>query len=101
MRATLTAIVLSIVGDAACAQSANEAIKGLEACFEAASVANSICSTTNDPVQGVDCFQKARAAQLECFQHVPSRRPTASAAPEISTGTVSPATPPGTVRPEM
>jgi hypothetical protein len=101
MRATLTAIVLAIVGDAACAQSANEAIKGLEASFEAASVANSICSTTNDQVQGLDCFQKARAAHLECLQHVPSRRSAASAAPEISTGAVSPATPPGTVRPEM
>jgi hypothetical protein len=101
MRATLTAIVLSIVGDAACAQSANEAIRGLEACFEATSVANSICSTTKDQVQGLDCFQKARAAHLECLQHVPSRRPAASAAPEISTGAVSPTTPPGTVRPEM
>ena len=101
MRATLTAIVLAIVGDAACAQSANEAIKGLEACFEATSAANSICSTTKDQVQGLDCFQKARAAHLECLQHVPSRRSGASAAPEISTGIVSPAKPTGAIPPEM
>jgi hypothetical protein len=102
MRATLTAIVLSIVGSGACAQPANEGIKGLESCFQAARLADAICSNAaND--QRLDCFQKARAAQLECLQHVPlglSAGPPA--APEIpTTGTVSPTTPPATVRPEM
>jgi hypothetical protein len=102
MRATLTAIVLSIVGSGACAQPANEGIKGLESCFQAARLADAICSTAaND--QRLDCFQKARAAQLECLQHVPlglSAGPPA--APEIpTTGTVWPTTPPATVRPEM
>jgi hypothetical protein len=101
MRATLTAIVLSIVGGGACAQPANEAIKGLESCFQAARLADAICSNAaND--QRLDCFQKARAAQLECLQHVPSGMSAGSAAPEIpTTGIVSPATPAGTVRPEM
>jgi hypothetical protein len=104
MRATLTGIVLSIVGGGACAQPANQAIKGLESCFQVARLADAICSNaTNDPVQRLDCFQKARAAQLECLQHVPlglSAGPPA--APEIpTTGTVSPTTPPATVRPEM
>jgi hypothetical protein len=102
MRATLTTIALSIVGGGACAQPANEGIKGLESCFQAARLADAICSNaTND--QRLDCFQKARAAQLECLQHVPlglSAGPPA--APEIpTTGTVSPTTPPATVRPEM
>jgi hypothetical protein len=103
MRATLPAIVLSIVGGAACAQPANEAIKGLESCFQGARLADTICSNaTNNPVQRLDCFQKARAAQLECLQHVPSGMSAGSEAPEIPTaGTVSPATPPGTVRSEM
>jgi hypothetical protein len=103
MRATLTTIVLSIIGGAACAQPANEAIKGLESCFQVARLADTICSNaTNSPVQRLDCFQKARAAQLECLQHVPSGMSAGSAAPEIpTTGIVSPATPPGTVRPEM
>jgi hypothetical protein len=103
MRATLTAIVLSIVGGAACAQPANEAIKGLESCFQGARLADTICSNaTNNPVQRLDCFQKARAAQLECLQHVPSGMSAGFATPEIPTaGNASPATPPGTVRPEM
>jgi hypothetical protein len=103
MRATLTTIVLSIIGGAACAQPANEAIKGLESCFQVARLADTICSNaTNSPVQRLDCFQKARAAQLECLQHVPSGMSAGSAAPEIpTTGIVSPATPPGIVRPEM
>jgi hypothetical protein len=102
MRATRTGIVLSIVGGAACAQPANEAIKGLESCFQVARLADAICSNaTNDPVQRLDCFQKARAAQLECLQHLPLMS-AGPAAPEIpSTGTVSPTTPPGTVQPEM
>jgi hypothetical protein len=98
MRATLTGIVLSIVGGGACAQPANQAIKGLESCFQVARLADAICSNaTNDPVQRLDCFQKARAAQLECLQHVMSAGPAAPETP--TTGTVSPATP--TVRPEM
>jgi hypothetical protein len=102
MRATLTAIALSIVGGGACAQPANEGIKGLESCFQAARLADAICSNARND-QRLDCFQKARAAQLECLQHVPlglSAGPPA--APEIpTTGTVSPTTPPATVRPEM
>jgi hypothetical protein len=103
MRTPLTAIVLSIVGGAACAQSANEGIKGLESCFQAARLADAICSNaTNDAVQRLDCFRKARAAQLECLEHVPSGTSAGSAAPEIpTTGIVSPATPPRTARPEM
>jgi hypothetical protein len=68
--AALTAAVLSMIGGAACAQ--NEGIKGLESCSRAARQAGDVCSNpTNDPVQRLDCLQKARAAQLECLQHVP------------------------------
>jgi hypothetical protein len=99
MRATPIATVLSIVGGAAFAQPANEAITGLEACFQAARLVDSICSNaTNGPVQRLDCFQKGQATHLECLQHVLS---AGSAASETRTGTVSPATPAGTVRSEM
>jgi hypothetical protein len=102
MRAPLIAIVFSIVGGAVCAQPANEGIKGLESCFQVARLADAICSNpANDPVQRLDCFQKARAAQLECLEHVPSGMSAGSAAPEMPTGTVSPEMPPGTVPPEL
>jgi hypothetical protein len=100
MRAKLTAAVLSIVGGASCAQAENEGIKGLESCFQAARLADAICSNaTNDPIPRLDCFQKARAAQLECLQHVPLGMSAGSAAPETPAAAVSPA--PGTVRPEV
>jgi hypothetical protein len=68
--AALTAAVLSMICGGACAQ--NEGIKGLESCSRAARQADDICSNpTNDPVQRLDCLKKARAAQLECLQHVP------------------------------
>src|SRR5450631_2911358 len=99
MRATPIATVLLIVGGTAFAQPANKAITGLEACFQAARLVDSICSNaTNGPVQRLDCFQKGQAAHLECLQHVLS---AGSAASETPTGTVSPATPAGTVQSEM
>src|ERR1019366_7002513 len=102
MRAPLIAIVFSIVGGAVCAQPANEGIKGLESCFQVARLADAICSNpANDPVQRLDCFQKARAAQLECLEHVPSGMSAGSAAPEVPTGSVSPGMPAGTVPSEM
>jgi len=100
IRATLIATVLSIVGGATCAQAANEGIKGLELCFQAAHIADAICSNpTNDPVRRMDCFQKARAAQLECLQHVPLGMSAGPEPPGNPSDTASPA--PGTVRPEM
>jgi hypothetical protein len=82
MRVIFTAALLSIAGGA-CAQGANEGIKGLEACFQAARLADTICaSPANDSVQRLDCFQKARTAQLECLQHVPSGMSADPKAPE-------------------
>ena len=47
---------------------------------------------TNDPVQRLDCFQKARAAQLECLQHVPLGMSAGPAVTEIPSGPAPPAT---------
>jgi hypothetical protein len=81
--------VFSIVGGAALAQPANEEIKGLESCFQAARLADAICSNSaNGPVQRLDCFQKARAAQLECLENVASGMAAGPTLPEHPSGTV-------------
>ena len=41
---------------------------------------------SNVPAQQVDCFEQARAAQLECLQHVPSGNSARAAPPEPSSG---------------
>ena len=101
MRAPLIAIVLSSVGGAVCAQPANETVTDLESCFQSARRADSICSNLpNDAVQRLDCFQKARTAQLECLRRVPPPASDASAAAEKSTGTGSIELPAATVLPD-
>ena len=100
MRAPLIAIVLSSVGGAVCAQPANETVTDLESCFQSARRADSICSNLpNDAVQRLDCFQKARTAQLECLRRVPPPASDASAA-EKRAGTGSIELPAATVLPD-
>jgi len=87
MRTSTIAIALSMVSGAACAQSASSGLAGLESCFKAARLSDAICmNLSNAPAQQVDCFEKARAAQLECLQHVPSGSAAQSAPPERPTG---------------
>jgi hypothetical protein len=87
MRTPTIAIALSMVGGAALAQSASSGLVGLESCFKAARLSDAICmNLSNAPAQQVDCFEKARAAQLECLQHVPSGSSAQSAPPERPTG---------------
>jgi hypothetical protein len=101
MRAPLIAIVLSSVGGAVCAQPANETVTDLESCFQSARRADSICSNLpNDAVQRLDCFQKARTAQLECLRRVPPPASDASAAAEKRAGTGSIELPAATVLPD-
>jgi hypothetical protein len=93
-RSALVTVVFSIMGGAALAQPANEQIRGLESCFQAARLADAICSNSaNGPVQRVDCFQKARAAQLECLENVASGMAAGPALPENPSGTVPTAAP--------
>lgn len=102
MRTFTIAIALSIVGGAACAQSANSGLEGLESCFQAARLSDAICmNLSNVPAQQVDCFQKARAAQLECLQHVPLGTSARSAPPEAPTGTDASQAPRGLVQSDM
>src|SRR6266850_1822367 len=101
MRAPLVAIVLSSVGGAVCAQSADEGFKKLETCFQLDRAADAICS---DPKKGaaerLDCRQKARTVQLECLEHVfPGG--SAGSVPEMTLRTVSPEMTTGTGSPDV
>jgi hypothetical protein len=90
MRASLIAVVLSSVGGAVCAQTANETVAGLESCFQSARRADSVCSNLpNDAVQRLDCLQKARTAQLECLRHVPPPTSDAFAAAQKPAATAA------------
>ena len=87
IRTSTIAVALSMVGGAAWAQSASSGLAGLESCFKAARLSDAICmNLSNAPAQQVDCFEKARAAQLECLQHVPSGSSAQSAPPEGPAG---------------
>jgi hypothetical protein len=87
MRTSTIAMALSMVGGAAFAQSPSSGLAGLESCFKAARLSDAICmNLSNAPAQQVDCFEKARAAQLECLQHVPSGSSAQAAPPESPTG---------------
>ena len=102
MRAPLIVIVLCSVSTAVCAQSANETVKGLESCFRLARGAGPICSVpSNDAVQRLNCFQKARRAQLECLESIPSETSAASVRPQMSAGTVRSELPIDTVSSEV
>jgi hypothetical protein len=81
MLVRLFAIMLCCVSAAVGARSENETVIGLESCFKLARRADSMCSNlANDGVQGTNCLQKARAAQLECLERVPPERSAVSGA---------------------
>jgi hypothetical protein len=94
--------VLLTAGSVAGAR-ANDGASGLESCFQAARLADAICSRLdNDPVQRLDCFQKTRAAQLECLEHVLSEVSTPKgAAPEHPSGSVRPEPPANSAAPTV
>jgi len=102
MRAPLIAIVLSSVGGAVCAQSADEGFKELETCFQLTRAADAICSDPkNSAADRFDCSQKARTAQLECLKNVFPGGAAGSVPPEMPPGPVSPGMPTVTGSPEV
>jgi len=97
----LASIALCLAGFAAHAQSANESAAGLESCFRAARLADATCfKLPNDPLLHVDCFTKARTAQLECLERVLSEATSRSAATGSSSETARPAPPVDAALPE-
>jgi hypothetical protein len=94
MRTLPTAIAISIVGGAVCAQPASDGIKALETCFQLTRSADAVCDHPgNAAAERLDCLERARKAQLECIEHVRAGLSSAVPAP--------PATPPGTGQPEV
>jgi hypothetical protein len=101
MRALLVAIVVAPLGGAVCAQPASQDVQSLEACFQSARETDAICSNpANDPTQHLECIQQARTALLQCMEQVGHGASAGSAAPDIPTGTVPPATAAATGAPE-
>ena len=83
MRARLTVLALCLAGAPAHAQAVNDSARGLDSCIQAARLADTICSKIpDDPTQRVDCFAKARAAQLACLDRVLSEAPAPAASAE-------------------
>jgi hypothetical protein len=88
--ARLLGSVFILGGGIVSARSANESVSALESCFQAARVADTICSRLpDDPALRLDCFQKTRSAQLECLEHVLSETPAGSATTTPSKATRS------------
>ena len=112
--AKIIGILLIGLSGPAAAQSIDQGVRGLETCFESARFADSICEKQTDPEQRLNCFEKTRAAQLECLKHVlpdrsasspeeapPAAPPSASSeapllgsSPSVSSEAPLPASPP-------
>jgi hypothetical protein len=88
-------IAFFLAGQTASAQPASESVTRLESCFQAARLADAVCVKQEDPTQRLDCFEKMRARQVECLEHVLPEAPTAS---ENSFGT-APLAPPASEAP--
>ena len=88
------AVLLLLTVGSAVGAPAGDGATGLESCFKAARLADAICSgLENDPVQRLECFQKTRAAQLECLEHVLSEVTPKASAPQAPSGSVRPEPP--------
>jgi hypothetical protein len=84
MRAAPIAVVLSIAAGTAWAQPANKAAKSsLETCIELARSNDEVCNNpANSASERLDCFRKARTAQLQCLEHTQSEAAPGSAPPD-------------------
>jgi hypothetical protein len=87
MWARSTGTLFFLAGGMIGAQSANDGVAELESCFQVARIADTICSKLpNDRALQLDCFQKTRAAELECLEHVLSEAHAAPPVPQESSG---------------
>jgi hypothetical protein len=92
-RARLIMVVLVVSGRTVCAQAVDLESKGLGVCLQAARGADDGCAKlTDDPAGQIACFQKARAAELECLEHTLSGTPAGG--PGQDTPAVSAGAPP-------
>jgi hypothetical protein len=88
-RQVCCAVVLTVSCVVTPARASEDGVAGLETCFQAARRSDVICSNPdNSPEARLDCFQKARAAQLECLDHVPLG--VTESAASVAAETISP-----------
>jgi hypothetical protein len=101
MWARLIASVFIFGGGIVSVRSANESVAGMESCFQAARIADTICAKLpDDPAQRLDCFQKTRSAQLQCLEHVLSETPAGRATPKAPSEAPRPQPPASAALPE-
>jgi hypothetical protein len=97
MSARLTVIALLSAASVGSARAADGGGKALELCIETARGADTACAKlTDDPTQRLQCFNKARDAQLDCLEHALAEMPTGTAAFEDRSGTPQPQPPAST-----
>jgi hypothetical protein len=90
-RVRLIMVALVMSGRAVSAQSVDQDSEGLGVCLQAARLADEGCTKlTDDPVGRIECFQKARGAELECLEHALSDAPAGSPGPETPAASASP-----------
>jgi hypothetical protein len=91
MSARLIVIALLVAGSAGGAHAAEGFGVELELCIQTARDADTNCSKlTDDPAQRLQCFQKARGAQLDCLEHALAEAPAGTMTSEDRSGTVLP-----------
>jgi len=97
IRARLIISALLTAASVGSARAAGGDGKGLELCIETARSADTACAKlTNDPTQRLECFSKARDAQLECLEHALAATRTGTTASEDRSGTSQPEPPAST-----
>lgn len=97
----LTVVALVVAGRTVSAQAADGSGKGLDLCIETARGADATCSKlADDPAQRLECFQKARAVQLECLEQALPDPPTGTTASESHPETSQPGQPAATASPD-
>src|SRR5689334_17200966 len=88
----LIVLALLVSGRVAFGQSSDPSGTGLQACLQAARVADDDCAKlTDNPTGRIECFQKARAAELDCLDHALS---------DAATGTTGKGTPSASAGPQ-
>jgi hypothetical protein len=88
MSARLPVIALLTAASVGGARAADGGGKGLELCIETARSADTACAKlTDDPAQRLQCFGKARDAQLACLEHALAETPTGATASEDRSST--------------
>jgi len=104
-RARLIMVALLVSGRAVCAQAVDPAGRGLGVCLQAARAADDECAKlSGDPAARIECFHKARGAELECLDRAMSDGPPAGPGqetPAAAAPVAPPAQPSAAASPEV